>query len=89
MRGPRQTGGECLLDMAFEVDFFSKTVGTRKDKYKRVLRSAGEQRFLESWRVRMYSLCERIRLPVDWKIWPIGENCLVAGKSDFCRPAIA
>lgn len=69
--------------MAFEVGFASKTERTRKDKYTGVLRSAREKRFPESWRVRMDSPCGKIRVTVDWIIWPIGEKCLVAGKGDL------
>lgn len=54
-----QSRSECHLEMIFEVGFFSKTVGARKDEYKRVFRSAAELIFLESWRERMYSPYER------------------------------
>lgn len=40
-------GRRWLLEMAFEVCFFSKTEGTGKDAYKGVLRYVGELRFLE------------------------------------------
>ena len=69
-------GDGCLLEMAFERGFLSKTEETGKDKYKR------EYGFLQSGRVRMYSFCERLRVPVDREFWPIGQNHLVTGEGD-------
>lgn len=61
-------GDRCLLEMAFEVGFFSETKETGKDKYQR------EKGFLQSGRVRMCCFCERVRAPDEREFCPIGEN---------------